>query len=45
MARSNWSGENPNDNYTRRVELDRRRQEALRQERAARAAGRGKRSI
>jgi hypothetical protein len=45
MARSNWSGEDPNGNASRNSERVARQGQAKQQDRAARAAGHGKRRI
>ena len=42
---SNWSAEDGNRAYSQRVDRDRRRAEALRQARAAGAAGRRRRAL
>ncbi len=44
MAQSNWSGEDPNNNYSRRQDVERGRKQAVARIKSARAAGRGKRS-
>jgi hypothetical protein len=45
MARSNFSGEDPNKNYSHRQDVERGRKQAMEQVKAGNAAGRAKRRV